>query len=45
MIQNVLIDLNNNRKQALPIVTKCIPDRKVASFRMKIKDFFEEGLL
>lgn len=44
-IENALIDLNSNRKQALSIVTKCIPDRKVASFRMKIKEFSEEGLL
>lgn len=44
-IENALKDLTSEKKQALSIVTKCIPDRKVASFRMGIKEFPEEGVL
>lgn len=44
-MENVLKDLTSEREQALSIVTKCIPFRKVASFRMKIKEFPDEGIL
>lgn len=44
-MENALKDLASKREQVLSIVTKCIPDRKVASFRMKIKEFPEEGVL
>ncbi|MCY6960255.1 MerR family transcriptional regulator [Clostridium brassicae] len=44
-MDNALKDLASEKECALSIVTKCIPDRKVASFRMKIKEFPDEGVL
>ncbi|AOR25161.1 MerR family transcriptional regulator [Clostridium taeniosporum] len=44
-MENALKDLTTEKEQVLSIITKCIPDRKVASLRMKIKEFHEEGRL
>lgn len=44
-MENALKDLTSEKTHPLSIVIKCIPDRKVASFRMKIKEFPDEGIL
>lgn len=44
-MENALKDITIEKEQALSIITKCMPDRKVASLRMKIKEFHEEGML
>ena len=44
-MENVLKDLAMDKDKALSIVTKYIPYRKVASFRMKIEEFRDEGVL
>lgn len=44
-MENALKDLTSKKEQVLSIVTKCIPERKVASVRMKIKEFPNEGYL
>lgn len=44
-MENALDGLVREKEQALSIVTKCIPCRKVASYRAKIHEFPEEGLL
>lgn len=44
-IENTLKDLTNEKERAFSIVIKCIPNRKVASLRMKIKEFSDEGIL
>lgn len=44
-MENALEDLTSDNEHALSIVIKCIQDRTVASFRMKIKEFQDEGVL
>ncbi|MBU5438072.1 MerR family transcriptional regulator [Tissierella sp. MSJ-40] len=44
-MENALNDLEKEENFAFSIVTKRIPPRKVASFRMKIEEFPDEGTL
>ncbi|OSB17848.1 MerR family transcriptional regulator [Clostridium sporogenes] len=44
-MESALKDLTSEKEQALSIVIKSIPYRKVASFRMKIEQFPDEGIL
>jgi effector-binding domain-containing protein len=44
-MENAINDLGKENDFALSIVIKRIPSRKVASFRMKIKEFTDEGVL
>ncbi|MBY6796853.1 MerR family transcriptional regulator [Clostridium botulinum] len=44
-IESALKNLTSKNEQVLSIITKCIPYRKVASFRTKIEQFPDEGVL